>query len=160
MSASGDRTDRPTAVCVMTPDVAARVLPRELRTRLSASVRLAPDPEDPYAGENFTEAVADADILISGWGCPRLTEEVLARAPRLRAVMHAAGTVKELVSDAVWERGVVVSSAADANAGPVVAYTLALVTLALKLLAERRMSQSIEAVQARPIDLPVASIQN
>ncbi|MFK4441455.1 sulfate transport system permease protein [Caballeronia udeis] len=37
---------------------------------------------------------------------------------------------------------------------------LALVTLALKLLAERRMSQSIEAVQARPADMPVASIQN
>lgn len=132
MSVSGDRTDRPTAVCVMTPDVAARVLPSELRTRLSASVRLAPDPEDPYAGENFAAAVADADVLISGWGCPRLTAEVLARAPRLRAVMHAAGTVKELVSDAVWERGIVVSSAADANAGPVVSYTLALITLAVR----------------------------
>jgi sulfate transport system permease protein len=37
---------------------------------------------------------------------------------------------------------------------------LALVTLALKLLAERRMSQSMEAVQARPADVPVVSIQN
>jgi len=37
---------------------------------------------------------------------------------------------------------------------------LALVTLGLKLLAERRMSQSIEAVQARPAELPVASLQN
>jgi sulfate transport system permease protein len=37
---------------------------------------------------------------------------------------------------------------------------LALVTLGLKLLAERRMSQSIRAIEARPADLPVASIQN
>jgi sulfate/thiosulfate transport system permease protein len=37
---------------------------------------------------------------------------------------------------------------------------LALVTLGLKLLAERRMSQSIEAVQARPADVSVASLQN
>jgi phosphoglycerate dehydrogenase-like enzyme len=46
--------------------------------------------------------------------------------------MHAAGSVKALVSDAVWERGIVVSSAADANAGPVVSYTLALITLAAR----------------------------
>lgn len=53
-------------------------------------------------------------------------------APRLRAVMHAAGTVKPLVSEALWERGIVVSSAADANAGPVASCTVALITLAAR----------------------------
>ena len=39
---------------------------------------------------------------------------------------------------------------------------LALVTLGLKLIAESRMAQSIEAVQARPVDVPAVSapIQN
>jgi phosphoglycerate dehydrogenase-like enzyme len=46
--------------------------------------------------------------------------------------MHAAGSVRSLVSEEVWERGIVVSSAADANAGPVVSYTLALITLAAR----------------------------
>ncbi|MFF4749470.1 hydroxyacid dehydrogenase [Streptomyces sp. NPDC002514] len=123
---------QPAAVSVMSLDVADLVLPQDLRARLSTSVRLAPDPVDPRAEGAFVAALADAEVLISSWGCPRLTPEVLAHAPRLRAVVHAAGTVKSLVSDAVWERGIVVSSAADANAGPVVSYTLALVTLAAR----------------------------
>ncbi|MEV6174036.1 hydroxyacid dehydrogenase [Streptomyces sp. NPDC051954] len=134
--------DPPMAVCVMDPVIADQVLPGELRERLSALVRLAPGPEHPTPQHSnprhptpqptFPAAFAEAEILISSWGCPRLTADVLARAPRLRAVMHAAGSVKSLVSDAVWERGIVVSSAADANAGPVVAYTLALITLAAR----------------------------
>ncbi|MER5790499.1 hydroxyacid dehydrogenase [Streptomyces sp. NPDC001980] len=121
-------SDRPTAVSVMDPVVAGQVLPAELRDRLAGHVRLAPGP----VGAVFPAAFAEAEVLISGWGCPRLTADVLAKAPRLRAVVHAAGTVKGLVTDAVWERGIVVSSAADANAGPVAAYTLALVTLAAR----------------------------
>ncbi|MEU6668496.1 hydroxyacid dehydrogenase [Streptomyces sp. NPDC046727] len=126
------RPDLPTAVCVMDPAMADHVLPEELRTRLSAVVRLVPGPKSPATQATFPDALAEAEILISGWGCPRLTADVLAGAPRLRAVMHAAGSVRPLVSDAMWERGIVVSSAADANAGPVIAYTLALITLAAR----------------------------
>jgi phosphoglycerate dehydrogenase-like enzyme len=132
MTVPSGRPRPPAAVSVMSLDVADLVLPQDLRTRLSASVRLAPGPVDPRKDGAFVAALADAEILISSWGCPRLTAEVLAQAPRLRAVVHAAGTVKSVVSDAVWERGIVVSSAADANAGPVVSYTLALVTLAAR----------------------------
>ncbi|MFF2525351.1 hydroxyacid dehydrogenase [Streptomyces liangshanensis] len=132
MTVRAGRGHRPTAVCVMDPAVAGSVLPPDLRARLSAVVRLAPDPAGPDLDEVFTAALADAEVLVSGWGCPRLTAGVLERAPRLRAVAHAAGSVKSLVSDAVWERGIVVSSAADANAGPVVAHTVALVTLAAR----------------------------
>ncbi|MFE2642622.1 hydroxyacid dehydrogenase [Streptomyces nigra] len=109
-----------------------QILPMELRARLSASVRLAPTPTGPDLRAALPAALADADILISGQGCPRLTTDVLQQAPRLRAVMHAGSTVRPLVSEAVWERGITVSSAADADAGSVVAYTLALITLAAR----------------------------
>jgi phosphoglycerate dehydrogenase-like enzyme len=127
-----DRAGRPDAVCAMSPEAAGLVLPGAVRDRLALQVRLAPDlvPAQPDAA--FLAALADVEILVSGWGCPRLTAGILSHAPRLRAVMHAAGTVKSLVSDALWERGIVVSSAADANAGPVTAHTLALVTLAAR----------------------------
>ncbi|WP_227025425.1 hydroxyacid dehydrogenase [Streptomyces tsukubensis] len=111
----------------MSPEVADLVLPPDLRTLLSRSVRLLPPSDAP-----FPAALADAEILISGWGCPRLTADVLARAPGLRLVAHAAGTVKSLVTEAVWERGITVSSAADANAGPVIAHTVAVITLAAR----------------------------
>jgi phosphoglycerate dehydrogenase-like enzyme len=76
--------------------------------------------------------LADADVLITGWGCPLIDETVLDAAPRLRYVLHAAGSVKHHVGDACWERGVQVSSAADANAIPVAEYTVAMIILANK----------------------------
>ncbi len=128
MTARAEYPERPRAVCVMNPGTAELVLPEEQRARLSSLVRLAPDA----SGTDLGAALADAEILVSGWGCPRLTADVLAGAPHLRAVMHAAGTVKPIVSEAVWERGIVVSSAADANAGPVASCTIALITLAAR----------------------------
>jgi phosphoglycerate dehydrogenase-like enzyme len=72
------------------------------------------------------------DVLITGWGAPRVEREDLERMPRLRAILHAAGTVKPIVSDAVWDRGLVVASAAGANAQPVAEFTLAMILLAGK----------------------------
>lgn len=132
MTLRADRPGRPSTVCAMSPKAAELVLPGAVRDRLARHVRLAPDLVVPQPDAAFLAALADVEILVSSWGCPRLTADVLSHAPRLRAVMHAAGTVKPLVSDAVWERGIVVSSAADANAGPVTAHTLALITLAAR----------------------------
>ena len=63
------------------------------------------------------------------------------RAP-LRAILHAAGTVRGLVPDEVWARGMLVTNAAAENARPVAEYTLAAIILAGKrapfLAAEAR----------------------
>ncbi|MEV7191498.1 hydroxyacid dehydrogenase [Streptomyces sp. NPDC093510] len=114
-------------------EVAERVFTPDLRERLARSVRLAP----PLLSGTLTtpEATAvldETEVLVTGWECPPLTPEILTRAPRLRAVVHAAGSVKPMVTEAVWDRGIVVSSAADANADPVVAFTLAAITFAAK----------------------------
>ncbi len=81
--------------------------------------------------ENAPEP-ARAQVLLAGWGCPVLDEAWLARMPQLRLVAHAAGTVKGLVTPALWARGVRVSSAAAANAVPVAEFTLAAILLANK----------------------------
>jgi phosphoglycerate dehydrogenase-like enzyme len=77
-------------------------------------------------------ALERAEIILSGWGCPPVDAQVLAGAPALRAIVHAAGGVKGHVTAACWERGILVSSAAAANAGPVAEYTLARILLANK----------------------------
>ncbi|MFD9700742.1 hydroxyacid dehydrogenase [Lentzea sp. NPDC059081] len=79
----------------------------------------------------------DVDLLVTGWGCPPITAEVLARLPRLRAIVHTAGSVRGFVTDACWERGIAVSSAAQANALPVAEYTLAMILLSGKRVLER-----------------------
>ncbi|MFF1375603.1 hydroxyacid dehydrogenase [Streptomyces sp. NPDC058308] len=114
-------------------EVADRVFAPDLRERLARSVELSPLPLSGTLTSPEARAVlAETEILVTGWECPPLTPEILAGAPRLRAVVHAAGSVKPMVTDAVWDRGIVVSSAADANAGPVVAFTLAAITFAAK----------------------------
>ena len=72
------------------------------------------------------------EVLITGWGAPRLDAALLDAAPRLEAVLHAAGTVKPYLDGAVLERGVRVSSAAAANAVPVAEYAVAMIVLAGK----------------------------
>ncbi|WP_443042740.1 hydroxyacid dehydrogenase [Streptomyces sp. NBC_00344] len=117
----------------MGPEVAEAVLPPDLRDRLARSVDLVPLPlTASLTCGDARDALAGTQLLITGWGCPPLTAEVLAGAPRLRAVVHAAGSVKYLVTEAVWQRKLLVSSAADANAGPVADFTLAAITLGSK----------------------------
>ncbi|MFE9674388.1 hydroxyacid dehydrogenase [Streptomyces sp. NPDC006259] len=76
--------------------------------------------------------LAHAEVLITSWGAPALTRARLAAAPRLKAVLHCAGSVRGLVNQEVWSRGIRVTSAADANAVPVAEYTLAAIIFAGK----------------------------
>lgn len=84
--------------------------------------------DDPRADR----LLGSADILLTGWLAPVLDDDFLARAPRLALVAHAAGTVKDFVTDAVFARGIRVTTAAAANAIPVAEYTVAAILLANK----------------------------
>lgn len=129
--------DHDAAVICMDPEFARAVLPERLRRRLSEAVDLLPDvTPDALSADRIPAAaravLARTRVLVSGWGCPPLGTAVLEAAPRLRAVVHAAGSVRQLVTRAAWERGIVVSSAADANADPVAEFTYAVIVLAGK----------------------------
>ncbi len=123
----------PTAILAMSPLLTeGMVRPADLeRLRscctLSDAVPL-PSFDDPRA----ESLLATAEILLSSWGCPPLDADVLDRAPALQLVAHAAGTVKNHVTGACFDRGVRVVSAAAANALPVAEYTLAAILLAGK----------------------------
>jgi phosphoglycerate dehydrogenase-like enzyme len=80
--------------------------------------------------------LATTEVLLTSWGCPPLTEDIVAAAPGLRAVVHAGGSVKPHVTEACWQRGIRVSSAAAANAKPVAEYTIAAILLANKRVFE------------------------
>lgn len=83
------------------------------------------DPIVDLGAPGHAELLASVDVLVTHWGVGELDERVLSSAPRLAAVVHAAGSVKGFVTDAVWERGIRVSSAAAANAVPVAEFTVA-----------------------------------
>ncbi|GIP38008.1 glycerate dehydrogenase [Paenibacillus sp. J31TS4] len=60
--------------------------------------------------EGTMAVIRDADIAITSWGCPQLDRDILDCAPNLKLVVHAAGTVKGIVSPEFAERGIRVSS--------------------------------------------------
>jgi phosphoglycerate dehydrogenase-like enzyme len=129
----------------MAPDVRRALLDRAALARLTELADCEPELlVTDFADEALTGELADAEALLTGWGCPPLTAAALERMPRLRTVVHAAGSVKGHVTDACWRRGLTVSSAAAANALPVAEYTVAAV-----LFAGKRIVESARAYRQR-----------
>ncbi|MEF3305731.1 hydroxyacid dehydrogenase [Paenibacillus sp. GYB003] len=60
--------------------------------------------------DTLRSVIEGADFAITSWGCSKLTGDILDRAPKLQAVLHAAGTVKGIVTPELWRRGILVSS--------------------------------------------------
>lgn len=86
----------------------------------AASLRADPTP------------LAQADVLFSGWGLPRMDAAFLDAAPNLKMVFYGAGSIRQMVTPAFWQRGIRITSAYAANAIPVAEYTLAAILLSLK----------------------------
>ncbi|KJK34567.1 2-hydroxyacid dehydrogenase [Lentzea aerocolonigenes] len=123
----------PVAVLAMQPWALPGLFPADLLERLRALVRLEPGPAlTSFETDEASSVLRGADVLVTGWGCPRIDSSVLATAPRLRAVIHTAGSVKGHVDPAVFAGGITVSSAAQANAVPVAEYTVSAMVFAAK----------------------------
>ena len=62
--------------------------------------------------ESVKPLLEGATVCVTSWGSTPLDEELLAVCPDLKILIHAAGSVKPVVSDALWEKGVRVASSA------------------------------------------------
>lgn len=117
----------------MHPGLEDRALRPEHRTALAALGEvLDPASINSLPPERAEEVLAQADVLLAHWGCLPVDDRLLARAPRLRMVAYAAGTVKDSIAPEVFERGILVTSGAAANAVPVAEFTLATILFAGK----------------------------
>ncbi|MFV0373381.1 hydroxyacid dehydrogenase [Microbacterium sp.] len=130
-------TRRPAVAFAMLSEFVPQLFPPQQLARLrQCATLLSPRPlTDPLARD---EAVIfrDAELLLTGWGAPVLTREVLDVAPYLRGVVHCAGTVKGIVTPDLFARGIAVTSAAGINAFPVAEYALSAILSAGKRLRE------------------------
>jgi phosphoglycerate dehydrogenase-like enzyme len=122
----------------MAPQAAEAVLNPGALAALRQVCELAPPPVlDDFSTERARAVLRDVEVLVTGWGCPPVDAAVLDGAPRLRAIVHTAGSVRGHVTEACWDRGIAVSSAASANALPVAEYTIAMILLSGKRVLER-----------------------
>jgi len=121
----------------MEPSTYEALFPHKLRTALQELLQLPADYASPAdwlqlleRGDSSLEA---CEVLVTSWGMPPLDDQTLAQLPSLQAIFHAAGSVKFIQSSFLWERGITVVSAAEANAIPVVEYCLGTIFFSLKL---------------------------
>lgn len=143
----------------MDDDKTRLVFDDETLARLGATCRvLAPEPLREFSSSEARRILGEVDILVTGWGCPRISRQVLEAAPHLRLVAHSAGTVKSLIDPAAYERGIVVTNAVEANAVPVAEFTLAAIIMANKrvfsfrdLYREDRTRRTANALMDQPI---------
>ena len=85
-----------------------------------------------FTPERLREEAANADIAITHWGCPCFSEDVIQNAPRLKLIAHAAGSVADLCSPAVFDKNVKVTSANDVMALHVAEGVLACILSSLR----------------------------
>lgn len=78
------------------------------------------------------EKFAEIEIVFSGWGAPHMSPELLDALPRLKALLYGAGSVRAMVNEHFWQRGIRLTSAYQANAVPVAEYTVASIIFCLK----------------------------
>jgi phosphoglycerate dehydrogenase-like enzyme len=125
--------DRPTVVFARMSAFTEHLFEDSHYERLGAVCDVVdPVPLESFHDERAEQLLPRAEILVTGWGCPRIGSRVLALAPDLRLVVHAAGTIRDLVTDSFWAADIPLISAADANAVPVAEFTLGAILLANK----------------------------
>jgi phosphoglycerate dehydrogenase-like enzyme len=91
--------------------------------------------EGKLSPEQLADNLAGCWALITSWGAPQLTAEVLDAAPDLRIVGHAAGSVKSMLPDPASEmfrRGVRLTCATQTMSRYVAELTLCLAIACLR----------------------------
>lgn len=124
-------TGRPSALLLMDEPTHTAAFDQATRQHLATVVDLVSDRPVRDLSEVDDATLARVELVISGWGANSLVPH-RDRLPRLRAVVHSAGTIKQLVDESMLHAGLAVSTATEPNARPVAEFAQAMIVLALK----------------------------
>jgi phosphoglycerate dehydrogenase-like enzyme len=110
-----------------------RMMSQEAWDALAAFARVVhhPGPE-PASKDDLLALLPDADGCLTSWGVACLDADVIAAAPRLQVMAHMGSSVARFVSEALWQRGIRVTTAAPILARDVAETTLGLMIVGLK----------------------------
>ncbi len=123
---------RPVGLYLIRPDALDEVYGPTEQAEAAALLELPYPPQTPASIRNDPSPLRDVEVLLAGWGLPRLDGDLLEHAPRLRLVLYGGGSTRPFVTPELWSRGVRVVTARAANSLPVADYTLAVILLSLK----------------------------
>jgi phosphoglycerate dehydrogenase-like enzyme len=148
---------RPTVALSMYPGLEPYALrPEHVEALAGVADLLAPEAVQALPDARAAEVLAAADVLLGHWGCVQVDEALLDRAPRLKMLAYAAGTLRDTATPAAFDR-LLVTSGAAANAVPVAEYTVAAILWANKAAFVERERLRGAALPEMPRRHPVGN---
>lgn len=119
-----------TAAVAVSPSLFNALFGERSQQDLASLAALRYQEEDERLSEDELIAlVRDCEVAVTGWGTPPFSQNVVDACPNLKLVAHSAGTIKRLLPDPVWNRGIKVVHAAAAIAPAVAEMTILLMLM-------------------------------
>lgn len=124
---------KPVAMAIMSPaELFQQLMSVEAMDTLARIADLRGPVFEDFSSAEAQAVLPDVEVLITGWGCPKIGLDVLEAAPNLKAIIHAGGVISDKLPPIPAGRTIMGSNAGEANGRPVAEYTLAMILLANK----------------------------
>lgn len=88
--------------------------------------------DEPASKDDLLKLLSNADGCITSWGVATLDKEIIKAAPQLQVMAHMGSSVRRFISQAIWDRGIHVTSAGIVLAESVAETTLGFIITGLK----------------------------
>ncbi len=105
--------------------------PRDLN-RLQIKHRVILPTTETDLPASWAQHAGTCDAIVTGWGTPEISNEMLDAAPNLRFVCHSAGSFRRMLPPSFWFRDIRLATANEALAIAVAESTLALIISGMK----------------------------
>jgi len=140
-----EKGTRPHILVLPPPSLYHKLFSAETDARLRGlgTITYNGDERDLTSAE-LAERIGIAEVIITGWRCPKFTDEVLASAPKLKLIAHSAGSIKFMLPDDGLSRGFKVTTAAAA-----MGVSVAEMSLLMALMLLRPIHQLDAGMKAR-----------
>src|SRR5712692_6647106 len=88
---------KPVGMYLIRPDALDEVYGATEQAEAAALLDLPHSPQSPAFIRSDPSPLRDVEVLLAGWGLPRLDAEILDHAPRLRLVLYGGGSTRPFV---------------------------------------------------------------
>ncbi|WP_186577261.1 hydroxyacid dehydrogenase [Aquibacillus kalidii] len=142
---------------IMNQDTFDIVYPEQVRKGIEAISDIYRPPMTNQQIQQDISILKEVEVIFSGWGGPKLDQALLDAAPNLKAFFYAAGSLKNIVTEATWNRNLLMTNAVRANAIPVAEFTLSQILFCLKNgWAYTRSIRKTKQFPQKPFNIPGA----
>lgn len=104
---------QPSVLVTITPTLYQQLFTPTVQARLQEVARVQfNESERNWTSEELAQQIGSFDAVITGWGTPTFTEQVMAAARQLRVIAHSAGSIKKMLPPHVFDSETQVTHAA------------------------------------------------